>query len=53
MFMVVLSWSVRGVGDKTFPSLIRDLVQRHKVQMLAILEPRISGVRAERVTQRL
>lgn len=43
----------KGAGGKTFPSLVRDLVQRHKIQLLAILEPRISGIREDRVTKRM
>lgn len=46
-------WNCRGVGNRRFLGLIRDYVKIYKLSFLAILEPRISGVRAEKVIDKL
>lgn len=47
--MNMLVWNCRGAGDRHFPGLIRDCVQIYRLSFLAILEPRISGIRADKV----
>lgn len=42
----------RGWG-RLFPSLIRDLVSRHKLDMLFLFETRVSGARADRIISRM
>lgn len=40
---MILVWNVRGAGDKFLPKIIKSLTQLHCIEILAILEPRISG----------
>ncbi|KAL5831677.1 hypothetical protein ACOSQ4_017031 [Xanthoceras sorbifolium] len=42
-----------GAGKKSFPKTVLDLKNIHNFDMIAILEPRISGIRASRVIKRL
>ncbi|KAJ1436793.1 Endonuclease/exonuclease/phosphatase superfamily [Sesbania bispinosa] len=49
----VLSWNVRGTGSRGFASLICDLTRRYKVDILSILEPRMSGIKANRLIKRM
>lgn len=49
----LLAWNIRGVGDRSLPRLIKDLVNRHKVNLLALYETRISGETALRKIARL
>lgn len=45
----MLVWNCRGAGDHHFPSLIRDCSKIYRLSFFAILEPRISGIRADKV----
>lgn len=47
--MNCLTWNVRGAGSSTFPRMMRDVILRNKVGLLAVLEPRVSGVRADNI----
>lgn len=49
----ILSWNCRGAGARSFPCLIQDLKRSHNVQMLIIIEPRISGVKADKIITKL
>lgn len=49
--VMILVWNVRGAGDKSFPRIIKNIIQLN--QVLAILEPRISGTRALQVINSL
>lgn len=49
----LLFWNCRGAGNKHFPGLIRDYVKLYNLCFLAILEPRISGPKANRVIANL
>lgn len=51
--LMILSWNVRGAGAKTLPLLIRDMVAYYKMSILGLVEPRISGEKADRVIKRL
>ncbi|XP_068334933.1 uncharacterized protein [Pyrus communis] len=46
-------WNVRGAGGKFFSVTAKDLVRLNKVNIFAILEPRISGERAIEVIKGL
>ncbi|XP_048422575.1 uncharacterized protein LOC125469371 [Pyrus x bretschneideri] len=46
-------WNVRGAGGKPFSVTAKDLVRLNKVNIFAILEPRISGERAIEVIKGL
>lgn len=48
-----LIWNCRGAGDNNFPGLMRDCIRIYNLSFVAILEPRISGVRADSVVNRL
>lgn len=45
----VLCWKCRGAGNQNFSRNLHDLLHVRKPQILAILEPRISGRVAEKV----
>lgn len=44
-----LIWNCRGAGKRNFASLINDYTRIYNLKFLAILEPRISGNRADAV----
>ncbi|KAK7404296.1 hypothetical protein VNO78_05076 [Psophocarpus tetragonolobus] len=44
---------IRGVGHKSFPSLIKDLRGLYKPSILIVIEPRISGSAAAKVRRNL
>lgn len=50
MFLI---WNVRRAAKRHFARSIRDLVRLHHIQVLAILEPQISGDRALATINRL
>lgn len=50
--MNMLVWNCRGAGDRRFPGLIRDCAKIYQLNFLAILEPRISGIRANKVADK-
>lgn len=51
--MNMLIWNCRGAGKRHFPRLIRDYAKMYNLSFLAILEPRISGARADNVVNKL
>ncbi|KAK0592822.1 hypothetical protein LWI29_026048 [Acer saccharum] len=51
--MSFCTWNVRGAGKKGFPKIISDLRNIYKFDVIAILEPRISGSRALKVVNNL
>lgn len=51
--MNYMTWNIRGAGSLTVPSLIRDLVNRHNVSLLALVETRVSGDRASRIVGKI
>lgn len=53
MCINLLAWNARGTGGKTFPALIKDLKAKHSLDILVLVETRISGVRASKVLQNL
>ncbi|CAL2226101.1 unnamed protein product [Prunus armeniaca] len=50
---MIMVWNVRGAGSKKFPGITKDLVKIHKIKILVILEPRISGNTALNVIKKL
>lgn len=50
---ILLIWNWRGAGNKRFPGLIRDYVKLYGLGFLAILEPHISGPKADSVIEKL
>lgn len=51
--MDMLIWNCRGDGKRHFPGLIRDYTKMYNLSFLAILEPHISGARADNVVNKL
>lgn len=51
--MNMLVWNCRGTGNSRFPGLIKDYVHMYKLSFLALLEPRISGIRVDKVIEKL
>lgn len=49
----LLFWNCRGAGNSRFPGLIHNYVRIYNLYFLALLEPRISGSRADRVIDKL
>ncbi|WJX67493.1 hypothetical protein P8452_51955 [Trifolium repens] len=49
----IASWNVRGAGSRSFPSMIRDFCSRHCIDVLIVLEPRISGPTVDKVILKL
>lgn len=39
----ILSWNCRGAGNRNFLMSLKDLISVHRPEIVAILEPRISG----------
>jgi hypothetical protein len=51
--MMICTWNVRGAGKKGFPKVLSDLRSIYNFEVIAILEPRISGTRALKVVNKL
>ncbi|XP_028760821.1 uncharacterized protein LOC114719473 [Neltuma alba] len=51
--MIVASWNCRGAGNRAFPQLIKDIVRRKNIDILCLIEPRISGQKADKVVRKL
>ena len=45
----VVIWNCRGAGKRGLVAFLRDLRNSYRFSILVLLEPRISGVRAEKV----
>lgn len=51
--MNAMIWNCRGAGGRNFASMIRDFLVTYQLDIVAILEPRISGLNADNVIQRI
>lgn len=51
--MSIITWNCQGVSGKRFPATFKSLVVNYKVEIFVILEPRISGKKADAVIQKL
>ncbi|KAK4271486.1 hypothetical protein QN277_020176 [Acacia crassicarpa] len=51
--MIIASWNFRGAGGRSFPLTIKDIVSKYCIDILCLIEPRISGDRADRVCRKL
>lgn len=49
----ILSWNSRGARARSFPRLIQEIKTNYKVQVLIILEPRVSGQRADNIIAKM
>lgn len=48
----LLCWNCRGAGSMSFLRNVKDLIKRHKPEILALLEPRIGGETAKSVSKK-
>lgn len=48
-----LVWNCRGAGNRGFPRHLKDLIDTHQPQILALLEPWASGIVADQVCSRI
>ena len=51
--MNAMLWNVRGTGARSFPTLIKDLTNFHKLDFIALFETRCGGDKAVRIASRL
>ncbi|KAK4266953.1 hypothetical protein QN277_023810 [Acacia crassicarpa] len=51
--MIIASWNCRGAGSRSFPLNVKNIINKYHIDILCLLEPRISGDRADRVCRRL
>ncbi|KAI9091606.1 hypothetical protein K1719_028049 [Acacia pycnantha] len=47
--MKILVWNSRGAASKGFADVLRDMKRRYRLDLVVILEPRISGNQATKV----
>lgn len=51
--MIVASWNCRGAGNKTFPRMVKEVKKKYAINVLGLIETRISGDRADKVVRKL
>ncbi|KAK4257184.1 hypothetical protein QN277_006806 [Acacia crassicarpa] len=51
--MFIASWNCRGAGSRTFPLTFKDIVNKYCIDIFCLMEPRISGDRANMVCRKL
>lgn len=51
--MIIVSWNCRGACGRPFPLRVRELIKRHAVEILILVEPRVSGQKASKILKRL
>lgn len=51
--MIIVSWNCRGACGRPFPLRVRELIKRHAVEILILVEPRVSGQKASKIIKRL
>lgn len=53
ILMNIASWNCRGASGRAFHRINKDIVRKNNLGILCLLEPRISGSRADNVVRRL
>lgn len=51
--MNVASWNCRGAGGRSFPRILKDMVRKYNINVMGLMETRISGSRADTVVRKL
>ena len=51
--MNFLFWNCRGAGNSGFCEVVHDLRRLWNCTVLAVVEPRVNGVRADRIVKKL
>lgn len=49
MELKILSWNTQGMGSKRTISVLKDLISSHKIEILFLFEPRVSGNLANKI----
>lgn len=49
----IIVWNCQGVASKKFHRVVKSFVNIHKPNMFVLLEPRVSGIKAELVIKAL
>lgn len=49
----LFDWKCRGAGGRNSHNLMRDCIRWYRLDFVAILEPRISRIAADKVAQRI
>ena len=52
LIMNILIWNCRGALSPTFCSNVSDLVRVHSLAIMIVIETKVSGDRAKRITDR-
>lgn len=53
MFLMnFLFWNSRGVGNKTFPRLLKEISGKYNVSFVALAKNRVSGARTDGIIRR-
>lgn len=47
--MIMSFWNCRGAGSRSFPRMLRDITKKYGIQVMGLLETRISGTKANKV----
>ena len=51
--MNFLFWNCRGAGNKGFCAVMHDLRGLYRNNILAVVEPRVSGLKADKIVEKL
>ena len=46
-------WNCKGAGNREFYAVMNDLRKTHNFHIMAIVEPRVSGVKADKIVEQL
>ncbi|XP_061376477.1 uncharacterized protein LOC133318493, partial [Gastrolobium bilobum] len=50
--MSLLAWNCRGAAKKRFLGTLTSMIRKHRINLTAIFEPRISGEKAQKIIKR-
>ncbi|XP_061342522.1 uncharacterized protein LOC133288718 [Gastrolobium bilobum] len=50
--MSLLAWNCRGAAKKRFLGTLTSMIRKHRIDLTAIFEPRISGAKAQKIIKR-
>ena len=53
LMLPIIVWNVQGAAGHVFKSVAKPFINVHKPKIFVMVEPRISGVKAEKVTKGL
>lgn len=51
--MSVISWNCQGIGNRETSRIVKTLISTHRPDILVLLEPKISGDKANKVCREL